>query len=212
MLFDFYGTLARAVAWGPTVSDVLGRWGAALDPVAEARWNDETADGIDHAEHSVDRDAYRAWAHARFRRLATGCGVGAADLDEVVVDLYRASRDYVLEAYDDVPQTLAELRRRGITVAVCSNWDWDLDTALAATGLHDLVDVCVTSARAGARKPHPRIYEVTLRRCGVDAQEALFVGDTWGPDVEGPRAVGIASFHLQRDAADLRAVLDLVGV
>ena len=81
----------------------------------------------------------------------------------------------------------------------------------------------VTSAQAGARKPHPRIYQVTLERCGVAAADALFVGDTWGPDVEGPRAAGLHPVLVWRNGAeapadvpgvhrvaDLRGVLELV--
>jgi putative hydrolase of the HAD superfamily len=64
----------------------------------------------------------------------------------------------------------------------------------------------------------------------VEASEALFVGDTWGPDVEGPRAAGIRAAYLRREGhwpdgtcphdepattrtpviPDLRGLLDLV--
>jgi putative hydrolase of the HAD superfamily len=222
-VFDFYGTLARATRWGPTVEEVLGRRGVSVAAAARARWEAEAADGVDHGGHSADRDRYVAWERARLRRLAEGCGVGPADLDEVVSELYATSKDFTLEAYDEVPAVLATLRQRGLTVAVCSNWDWDLDRALARSGLDDLVDVVVTSAQAGARKPHPRIYEVTLERCGVAAADAVFVGDTWGPDVEGPLAAGLHPVLVWRNGAeppadvpgvgriaDLRGVLDLV--
>jgi putative hydrolase of the HAD superfamily len=227
VLFDFYGTLARATAWGPTVEDVLARRGVAVDPDARARWAAETADGVDHREHSSARDRYVAWEQARLRRLAEACGVGAADLDEVVGELYATIKEFTLEAYDEAPGVLAALRDRGLTLAVCSNWDWDLDRALGRAGLDQLVDVVVTSARAGARKPHPRIYEQTLERCRVAAPDALFVGDTWGADVEGPLAAGLRPVHVWRAddgrtppppplvdgvgrVSDLRGVLDLV--
>ncbi|MDP1807105.1 MAG: HAD-IA family hydrolase, partial [Acidimicrobiales bacterium] len=142
----------------------------------------------------------------------------------LVADLHTASKTYTLKAYDDVPDVLAELRRRGLILAICSNWDWDIDRAVAGAGLEGLVDVVVTSARAGARKPHPRIFRHTLQRCYVAPPEALFVGDTMYADVEGPLAYGMSALHVWRDdmvgepaplpagahrAADLRAVLDL---
>ena len=218
VLFDFYGTLARAVAWGPPFEDVLGRRGLALADAPEARWED---DGLDHAEHSRDRDTYVRWEHDRLRRLARACGALDGDLDDIVAELYAASKDYVLAAYDEVAGTLSDLRQRAVTVAVCSNWDWDLDNALAAAGLPGMVDVVVTSAQAGARKPHPRIYETALVRCGVGPGDALFVGDTWEPDVEGPRRAGIRAVQVWRPdqhaeppppgaITDLRAVLDLL--
>ncbi|HJV08443.1 MAG TPA: HAD family hydrolase [Acidimicrobiales bacterium] len=226
MLFDFYGTLARAVTWADTHEQVFARHGLAFD--AE-RWGvnfvGETADGDEHVEHSVSRDAYVAWEHERLRRRAANCGVGPDELEALVADLYTSAKAYTLKAYDEVADVLAELRRRGLILAICSNWDWDIDRAVAAAGLEGAVDVVVTSAQAGARKPHPRIFRHTLQRCYVAPPEALFVGDTVYADVEGPLTYGMSALHVWRDdmvgeppplpagatrAADLRAVLDLV--
>jgi putative hydrolase of the HAD superfamily len=217
VLFDFYGTLARATAWGATHDQVLARHG--YEPrVALQGWlsDDGLYDGQEHHEHSRSRDHYRAWELARLRALAGRAGVGPDDLDTLVADLDAAGKEFTLTAYDEVATTLRELRDRGVVVAVCSNWDWDLDRALAATGLADLVDHQVTSARAGVRKPHPHIYEHTLARCRVAAQETLFVGDSLSCDVQGPLDVGIRAVHVWRGALDppplptgARRVLDL---
>ena len=148
---------------------------------------------------------------------------------EVILDKLRQGNETrVLEAYPEVPGVLGALRAQGLQLAICSNWDWDLAEAVDEVGLVDDVDVIVSSAWAGARKPHPRIFRHTLEKVGVPAAGALFVGDTWGPDVEGPRAVGMTPAYLARDGhwpdpgapdppgpgiavlADLRGVLDLV--
>ena len=53
----------------------------------------------------------------------------------------------------------------------------------------------------GARKPHPRIFDDTLARVGVDAADAaavVFVGDSWGPDVAGPREHGMRPVYVER--------------
>ena len=55
-----------------------------------------------------------------------------------------------------------------IRIAVCSNWDWDLDRHLGETGVLPLVDARVSSAWVGARKPHPRIFEATLAEVGAN--------------------------------------------
>lgn len=227
VLFDFYGTLARAVAWGDSHDQVFDRHGLPFDA---QRWGESFAgdpdDGGEHVEHSVSREAYVAWELDRLRSRARACGVGEDDLEVLVADLHRASKTYTLKAYDEAPDVLAALRRRGLTVAICSNWDWDIDRAVAGAGLDGLVDVVVTSAQAGARKPHPRIFRHTLARCGVAPGQALFVGDSLGPDVEGPVAQGIPALHVWRHemvgdppslpagavrAPDLLAVLDLVA-
>lgn len=78
VLFDFYGTLARAVSWGPTLEDVLARRGLHLDPDVHDRWQAESTDGVEHAEASIDRDRYVAWERERLCRLVEGCGAAAA--------------------------------------------------------------------------------------------------------------------------------------
>jgi len=113
-------------------------------------------------------------------------------------------------------------------VGICSNWDWDLREAVAEVGLTDWIDVVISSAWAGARKPHPRIFEQSLAKLGAEAADVVFVGDTWGPDVVGPQAMGMTTVYLRRDghwpddtapetldegvavAADLTGLLDLI--
>jgi putative hydrolase of the HAD superfamily len=227
-IFDFYGTLARAVSWGPDLAAVLAGRGHDMDEAAHRAWQAEVFDGMEHREHSESRDRYLAWERARLRRLAEASGAPSGDLEALAAELHAATRDYRLAAYDEVPAVLAELRARGLVVAVCSNWTWDLHDALDQAGLGEAADVVVTSAQAGVRKPHPAIFALTLERCGVDPGEAVFVGDTWYPDVEGAWAAGLLPVHVWRDGDpgttdpppplpdgvrridDLRGVLNLV--
>ena len=198
VLLDFYGTLARAVTWGPTREEVLSRHGFTIPPDVRMRSGDQHIDGVEHLEESQSAEHYREWERDRLRRLVVECGVGPDDAEALVDDLYSATKSFVLEAYPEAADVLTELRRRRVIVAVCSNWDWHLDRALAQAGLDGLVDVVVTSARAGARKPHPRIFRHTLDRCGAAPAESLFAGDSWTPDVEGPLAAGMRAVHVWR--------------
>ena len=203
VLFDFYGTLARATAWGVTHDDVLARHGYERGVTLRGWLSDDGLyDGQEHHEHSRSRDHYRAWELERLRALANRAGVGPDDLDALVADLDAAGKEFTLTPFDEAAAVLRELRDRDVVVAVCSNWDWDLDRALTATGLADLVDHQVTSARAGVRKPHPHIYEHTLTRCAVGPDDALFVGDSLSCDVEGPLNVGMRAVHVWRDVVD----------
>jgi putative hydrolase of the HAD superfamily len=200
VLLDFYGTLGHAATWGPSFADVLA--GRGFEIPADVSVHDDKIDGTEHLEHSESAERYQAWERARLRRFVAACGVGDDDAELLVDDLYTATKSFRLQAYPEAPAVLTELRQRGLTVAVCSNWDWHLDRALAQTGLDTLVDVVVTSARAGARKPHPRIFRRTLELCGTDAARAVFVGDSWGPDVEGPAAMGMRPVHIWRPEWD----------
>ena len=197
MIFDFYGTLARfahnhATGYEP----VFAAFGYAPDrAVLQAYFSQY--DGVDHAEHSVDREAYEAWVRGRLHQLVHQCGVDPAQADDLVEAL-RGADDGPVTAYPDAATTLGTLRRAGVAVGVCSNWGWELDPFLEDAGLLHLVDVAVTSARAGARKPHPGIYTQTVDALGVDPAETVFVGDSWEPDVRGPRRFGMTAVHIWR--------------
>jgi putative hydrolase of the HAD superfamily len=199
VVFDWFGTLAE---WPDRPSsnyesiflDHGHRIDAAVFDRYHARW-----DGIDHAEHSTSRSGYIAWTRQRLTDLAAECGVPAAERGPLVDAIIELDYQGQMVTFPEAHAVLAELQRRGIAVAICSNWGWDLDVALASTGVAPLVDVPVTSARAGCRKPHPAIYESVLAALAVEASETIFVGDSWEPDVLGPIRAGMTSVHVWRD-------------
>jgi putative hydrolase of the HAD superfamily len=232
VLLDFYGTLAETRDWGPSWEQLVAELGYELAPDVRDRWWNDGIDGIEHDEHSQSRDHYVAWQQTRVRGMLDECGVAACDQDILIARVREISGHRQINAYDEVGDVLAELRCRGVALATCSNWDWDLHEALDAAGVNGLVDITVSSAWVGARKPHRRIFEHTLAELGVTPEDALFVGDTWSCDVEGPRAVGMRSVYLRRAhfgpdntaphdvatnhndvrrAADLTVVLDAVS-
>jgi putative hydrolase of the HAD superfamily len=223
VIFDFYGTLARATTWGPAFEEVFERRGLTLTPEAHDLWRAEVFDGQEHHEHSTTREHYLAWEMARLGRLADAAGVPVHDTEALVADLHEASRAFELEAYPEVPAVLAELRNQHVPTAVCSNWGWDLDQALAQAGLGGEFDVVVTSAQVGVRKPHPSIFNETLAEIDAEPEGTLFVGDTWYPDVEGALSVGLRAVHVWRADAPpgdgppelvdgVERVADLTGV
>jgi putative hydrolase of the HAD superfamily len=176
----------------------------------------------------VSEQAYEAWVRSRLSDLTAACGVVDGHADQVVDALRAADRGRMV-AYPEARAVLERLRADGYAIGVCSNWGWELDAFLAQVGLLDLIDSRVTSARAGARKPHPRIYGSSLRSLGVEPEFVTFVGDSWEPDVRGPRRHGMAAVHVWRreeragQAApvlgpgehrvdDLNGVLDILGV
>ena len=198
VLFDFYGTLAtaaRAARWWESVFALRGH---ELDPTVLDRWDVRAWDGTTHHDHSRDEAAYRAWERHRWQRAATDHGVTGGERDELVDELERWRDRFTMVAYDDAAPVLAALGEAGHRLIVCSNWDWDLDKHLEATGLADLVHDRVSSAWVGSRKPHPLIYEETLALAGSDPAETVFVGDTWDADILGPLDLGMTPVHVHR--------------
>lgn len=91
--------------------------------------------------------------------------------------------------YPDTAEVLAGLRRQGIRTAVVSNIAFDVRPAFAAIDADGDVDAFVLSFEVGATKPSPEIFTTALTRLGVDAADAVMVGDSDEAD-GGARAVG----------------------
>jgi HAD superfamily hydrolase (TIGR01662 family) len=100
------------------------------------------------------------------------------------------------ELFPDVPETLAELQRRGYRLASITNRGyggpkfWDEVRKFDLDGIFEAIAV---SCDVGYLKPHRRIYEHALAKLGVTAEESVMVGDNMRADVEGSKALGMVA-------------------
>lgn len=127
------------------------------------------------------------------RRHAAEAGYPAALAEEAFEVFYRARNEVVL--YDDVRPTLERLAGEYRLFAI-SNGNADL----GVIGLDRYFELRLTAREAGMLKPDPRIFAQLLAVAGIDASEAVHVGDDAEADVEGARAAGILPVWLNRDA------------
>ncbi|HIL84680.1 MAG TPA: hypothetical protein EYG52_14365, partial [Pseudomonadales bacterium] len=63
-------------------------------------------------------------------------------------------------------------------------------------------------------KPHPLIFELTLEKLGLTAEQAIYIGDSYERDYKGARSVGMDCQLIGRHARvprdnQLRNILDL---
>jgi putative hydrolase of the HAD superfamily len=194
VIFDWYGTLVQPTAedWWPRVPEFIERAGGTVPPDALWRWAHAP---IEHTEHSRDRAHYDRWITARLQELLGACGLDDAARETLTAEIQQANKDELVGLVEGGVAVIDELHRRGLKVALCSNWDWDLDRHLAGNALTDHFDAVVCSAHVGYRKPHEQIFSVALDAIGVAPEEALFVGDDWGADIEGALAAGMTAVH-----------------
>jgi len=57
----------------------------------------------------------------------------------------------------------------------------------------------VTSEESGAEKPDPKIFNLALKKLGVEACDACVIGDNWKKDILGGINLGMRSFWLKQD-------------
>jgi HAD superfamily hydrolase (TIGR01549 family) len=64
--------------------------------------------------------------------------------------------------------------------------------------LTSFFETVVVSAEVNRRKPCPDIFQDTLKRMNLSAEESVFVGDTADADVAGAHAVGMKAVYIRR--------------
>ncbi len=199
ILFDFFGTLVDHSAAG----DPLGFRGShryLLDLGADLGYDEflagwagtyeefDRASALDHREFSM------ADVGGAYLRSVLGHDPTPAQLDGYL-DRYLAEWNGAVRHLPGMPRFLAALRRDH-RLAVVSNTHDDLLVPghLDAMGVRDLMDAVVLSIEVGWRKPHPEIYATALRGLGIGPADAVFVGDTYRADFQGPERVGIRAY------------------
>lgn len=92
---------------------------------------------------------------------------------------------------------MRQLHDRGYRMALCTNnvREWSA-TWRAMIPVAEIFEVVVDSSEVGARKPDPRIYELTLEALGVAADAAVFVDDL-EINCEGARRLGMRAVRFQ---------------
>ena len=103
-----------------------------------------------------------------------------------------------LVLFDDVLSTLQTLKERDLTLGLLTNATNDMISIHRELGLEPYLDFMVTSEEAGADKPQPPIFLAALQKAGVNASEAVHVGDQYKLDIVGARAVGINPILIDR--------------
>lgn len=118
-----------------------------------------------------------------------------------MVDLQRDLDVDVASAslFDDSLPALIGLRDLGVTMALISNLASPYKAAFRNLGLGRYFDHVVFSCDVGLAKPDPDIYRLAIAKLGIDATDAIMIGDKHRADVAGPMVCGIRGFLIDRD-------------
>ena len=205
--FDVGGTLIHPdPPVGAVYAEVLTRRGfpcreAEVERAFEESW--EAAAGGSQAEERYsraphgERGYWRELLRDTVRRLG-GSQVPAGAADEL---FERFAHAECWKVYAEVFDTLAALERRGLKMAVVSNWDSRLPALLRELGLRRHFGPLVVSALEGVEKPDAHLFRLAAERGGVRPAEVLHVGDRHREDVQGAIGAGLAGLRIDRSPA-----------
>lgn len=157
-----------------------------------------------------------------WRRALAAVGVTDQDAAAEAFRLHTGIEGARFALYPEAADVLAQLRARGIRIAIITNGPSGLQRSkLAAVGIADGFDAVIVSGEQGVQKPDPAIFALAVDQLGVTAEEALHIGDNQVADVTGARGAGLTAVWIDRTGAertsdphavvtDLRGLLELV--
>jgi putative hydrolase of the HAD superfamily len=185
---DAFRTLVR-------LADPVLALGAAL-----ARHGHERGAATTRHAFETEVDYYIPRAHEgrdaeSLLALRTKCARVFLEAADVPVEASDFVEDFVgaldFQVIPGAEPALTRLRSAGLALACVANWDVSLAEYLERAEVGRHFDVVVSAAEAGAQKPDPGIFLLTLERLGVNPGRALHVGDD-EVDRDGAVAAGLA--------------------
>jgi len=206
-VFDAYGTLVELDDFYGRLQSGFALRGADLSPEIVTRAaHREMRFYMAHAQSARDENSWRDLRFLCAQVLANAIREQAefSLSDEQTLEVL--SEAIVFRAFPEVREVLDLWRARGATLAVASNWDYQLSQVLQSLDLKDYFSFIFSSAHIGFEKPAPEFFEIVKRevqKVRPDSGVLFYVGDHYEKDVLASRAAGFTPLWLVRETRDV---------
>lgn len=193
-IFDYGGTLdTHGNHWGKVIWHAYESVGM---PMTEAQFRDayvyaERTLGRNHIimpEHTF-RDVLRIKLELQFTYLFEEEYISCDDMplcEQILRKLY----DEVCATVGESREVLQELKRRGDSLVLVSNFYGNLNSVLKEFRLDGIFDSLIESAVVGIRKPDPRIFALGVEYLGCQPSDTIVVGDSIDKDIVPAKQLG----------------------
>lgn len=201
VFFDLDGTLRHSVPSGGDVfTDYVITLGLPVnheDRIRGMRWEHlYWANSVDLRDdliaHSGETENF--WIeYSRRRLIAMGASSTWALTYAPKVSLHMGA-EYKPESIvpDEVRAALTQLKEAKYIMAVLSNRNQPFVDLLQTHRISEFFDFTIAAGEVNSFKPDPGLFEHALKRAGLTAQEAIYVGDNYFADVVGSLRAGLA--------------------
>lgn len=216
-VFDAYGTLFDVAAAAQACAAELGpKWQPLADLWRQKQLQYTWLRGL-MGKHA---DFWQVTGDALDFCLAT-LKIESGSLRGRLMDLYLK-----LSAYPETKEVLTKLKQAGLKTAILSNGSPKmLEAAINNAGIGDLLDGVYSVESVGVFKPHPSVYELSIKGLGLKAEDISFQSsnawDAWAAKCFGYRVVWINRFGQareqlpwapDREITDLRKLPSVLGI
>ncbi|MBD0379909.1 HAD family hydrolase [Paenibacillus sedimenti] len=138
----------------------------------------------------LDNHGY-VWKDKVYQQLIDEFSIRGVEWTDLLSDYLNCFQKHCI-GFPNLVNMLTQLKSNGVRIALVSNGYGQFQSDnFKALGISHLFDEVLISEWEGLRKPDPAIFIRALSKLGVEAEEAIFVGDHPENDIRASRAVGI---------------------
>ena len=176
-IFDLDGTLADTLeSMAYVANEIMQKYGLKTLPTDNFRY---------YSGEGADMLMQRALKDAGDKEL-----IHYEEGRRLYREMFAADPMYKVGPYEGMPETLKELKKRGIRLAVCSNKPHPAAVKVIAQLYGDDFDMVLGQSDAIRRKPAPDGPLMIAGKFGVRPEECMYVGDT-STDMKTGKAAGM---------------------
>ena len=146
-------------------------------------------------EQYPEHDYRRIWYEILYENqyAYTGPDINTSTIVSDIVKLQRSVCTKKIKLYSGVYQTLSQLKDRYLLGIVSDAQQDHANPELKMLGIYGFFRSVIISAEFGYRKPDVRLFNECLKRLGVSASEAIYIGNDTHRDIKGARDAGMKS-------------------
>lgn len=164
-IFDLDGTLADTLeSMAYVANEIMKKFGLRELPVDNFRYY--CGEGANMLMRRCLRDA----GDPELTRFEEG--------QRIYREMFAADPMYKVTHYPGMPETLKELKKRGVRLAVCSNKPHPAAVKVIAQMFGDMFDLVIGQSDEIRRKPAPDGPLKVAKEFGVKPEECMYIGDT----------------------------------
>ena len=120
-----------------------------------------------------------------------------------IYNIYLKEFENAWTVYDDVIDTLQELKSNNYILGVISNGDYNQQVQkMQKVGIYEMFDYINTSSQFKYSKPDPKIYETIFKMHNIAYDNICFVGNSYKKDILPCRQLGIKTILIDRKGID----------
>lgn len=223
IIFDYIGTLVNCR-------------GYTMDASKENLHSTLKAEGFEVAKdkfleaYDLAHEKYRVIRYEQLREVTNAVWVAEALRSlgfEVAANDYRikCALNVFFKAYVDTfelrdgAKKLLKQAGQQCKVGLISNFTHApvIHKSLRVLGIDTFFNVVVVSEEVGWRKPSPKIFQDALNRLGVEAKDAVYIGDSPSEDIKGAKQAGLktvfvpSQFNILKDLKESKQKPDHIA-